>query len=68
MSAMICADAAIEIFVRRAEVTLRDAAKIAQVLLPHRLVEMVLGFEIGDHFRRQFALAVKGAAGREAQK
>ena len=50
----------------RAQIALSDGAQVAQVLLPHRLVEMVLGFEIGDHFRRQFTFAVEGTARGDA--
>ena len=50
------------------EIGAHDADEVAEILLHDRLVEMIFRFEIGDDFRRQFALAVERPSGGETQK
>jgi len=61
-------DAAIQILIRGTKIAACHSGEIPRILLEHRLVQMIFGFEIGDDFRRQLALAIEGPAGREPQK
>jgi hypothetical protein len=57
------ADRMVAVLERRPEIAVQDAAEVAEVLLPERLVEVVLGAQVAlDFRRRRLAVAVKRPA------
>ena len=61
-------DAAVAVFGREAQIAADDVGEVAGELGPERSVELVFGEELGFDGGGEFALAVEGSAGGEADE